>query len=360
MKRVLIKASGIIPQKGGYISGIGRTNVELITRFAKMQDDEIDFAIYFQGKRGVFYHPEWDIRYYSYPFPNAIIKTNFESFYRRTFFKHDMLHITSNIDNFAKKENVVVTIHDLFNFTKDDEWLIRKCVFNSKAIVTCSDFTKQDILDRYPQVNEDKITVIPWGIDHQVFYPRTVDDISRLRIMYGIKDKYMFTCSCKDPRKNIDTVLEAYAKFCADKDDISLVVAWGNPPAKFLNQYSKEIENKKIIFLPYIGDDELATLYTGAMATVYVSSFEGFGFPILESMACGTPVITCRNSSLSEIGLDLATYVKERDVDELADCMEVFYDGKLKCIKSDLISHVQKYNWDKAASEYLKFYKSAF
>lgn len=361
MKRILIKAHGIIPQKGGYIAGIGRTNVELISRFVGLNDDEIEFAIYCPTRHSIgFGHYGWNIPYHAYPFPHdLLLKSNFESFYRRNIFRYDLLHITSNIDNFSTKEDVVVTIHDLFMRNEGNAWLFEKCVKKSKAIVTCSEFTKHDILSKYPNIGADKVSVIPWGINHKLFYERETGVVASIRDKFNIKNKYFFACSCNNPRKNIDIVLEAFSKFSDNKDDVCLVLAWGNPPEHILQKYAKEIEKNKIVFLPYLTDEDLATLYTGAMASIYVSSFEGFGFPILESMACGTPVMTCQNSSLTEIGRDLAIYVKERDLDELAECMQAFYDEKIVVNSTELISYVSQYNWDNTAKMYVDFYKKA-
>lgn len=359
MKRILIKAGGIIPEPGKYIAGIGRTNIELISRFAKLKDDEIEFAIYCPTRKSIgFDHYGWDIPYHAYPFPHdALLKMNFESLYRRMFFKYDMLHITGNFDNLSKKEKAVVTIHDMYLMNKDNQWLFEKCVNYSRGIVTCSEFTKRDILGHFPNISEDKITVIPWGIDHGNFYPRGGAEVEELKQANGIKEKYFFTCSCSNPRKNADVALEAFAKFCQGKDDVSFVLAWGNPPQALLDRYANEIEAKKIIFLSHVSDNDLATLYSGAVASIFVSSFEGFGFPILESMACGTPVITCRNSSLPEIGLDLARYVKERDVDELVEAMCEFYNEDEGTDVSRLVTHARGYNWDETVKGYVDFYK---
>lgn len=361
MKRILIKAGGIIPEPGKYIAGIGRTNIELISRFAKLKDDEIEFAIYCPTRKSIgFDHYGWDIPYHAYPFPHdALLKSNFESLYRRMFFKYDMLHITGNFDNFSEKENMVVTIHDMYLLNENNKWLFDKCIKKSKAIVTCSDFTKENILELYPSVSGDKITVIPWGIDHGNFYPRDDKEIESLKKANGIKERYFFSCSCSNPRKNADVALEAFAKFCQGKDDVSFVLAWGNPPKELIDKYAKEIADRKIIFLAHVSDNDLAVLYSGAIASIFVSSFEGFGFPILESMACGRPVITCRNSSLPEIGLDLATYVKERDVDELAAAIAEYYNEDDITDVSKLISHAKSYNWDDTVKGYVDFYKRA-
>lgn len=99
---------------------------------------------------------------------------------------------------------------------------------------------------------------------------------------------------------------------------------WSNPPQDILQTYAKEISDLKIVFLKYVSDEYLRSLYNGATLTMYPSRSEGFGFPILESFACGTPVMTCRNSCLQEIGRDVALYVGEDNVDEMVDVMKYF------------------------------------
>ena len=102
----------------------------------------------------------------------------------------------------------------------------------------------------------------------------------------------------------------------------------------------------------------MACLYSGAIATLFISSGEGFGFPLLESFACGTPCVTCRNTSISEIGKDLAYYVKERDINQTINAMK-HYVSEGKGNVSDLINHAKKYNWHDTAIKYMDFYKQA-
>ena len=90
----------------------------------------------------------------------------------------------------------------------------------------------------------------------------------------------------------------------------------------------KKYLKKKIIFLSYVSDETLLSLYNGASVTLFPTLSEGFGFPILESFACGTPVMTCRNTSLPEVGGDVALYVGENDIDEMVDVMRLFENMK--------------------------------
>ena len=157
-------------------------------------------------------------------------------------------------------------------------------------------------------------------------------------------------------RKNPDITFAAFRELLKTINDISLVISWYSCPRKFYEEYRKEIENGNIIIIKGVSDEELACLYSGALASILVSSSEGFGFPVLESFACGTPCITCKNSSLAEIGRDKAYFVKERDVDDTCLALKYF----VKCGKGNtnsLIYYAKQFTWEKCAKEYLEFYK---
>lgn len=359
--KLLIKASGIFPpRKGEYIAGIGRSNLELIKGLIKRQDPEIELSIYCTTKRSLFFnHYNWPVKYYAFPYPHILSdsKINLESWYRRHIMKNDLFHMTNNFGNINPKENFVVTIHDLFMYNLS-EWhrnIFQKVVKYSRSIVTCSEYSKNDIINTFNIPNE-KVTVIPWGISHDIFFPQSQEHIANITQKYGIKGAYFFSCSCAHPRKNARYILEAFQSICSKIKDVSLALIWNNPPDEIIAKYNKEIQTKRIIFIKDIDDSDLATLYSGAIATYFVSSFEGFGFPILESMACGTPVVTCANSSLSEIGGDKVFYVQEKNSEDIIDSMLYFYKhGKGETLTMQ--NHAKKYNWDNTISRYIEFYK---
>lgn len=359
-KKVLIRAGGIIPQKGSYISGIGRSNVELVQALLKVDDPDMKFSIYCTTLKSLgFKHYGWPIEYHAFPFPHKLMNVdhNWESLYRQKVFGYDLFHLTNNFDNVRTSENFVVTIHDMFMYRGSD-WnrqMFHKCMDLSKGIVTCSNFTKEDIVE-IGHVDPDKITVIPWGISHKIFYPRPNAEIDSTLKKFGIRRSYLFTCSCANPRKNARVLLAAYKKAQPSMKDVSLVLVWNHVPQDILDEYAAEIEAGDIIFTPFVTDDELACLYSGALATYFISSFEGFGFPIIESFACGTPCVTCKNTSLTEVGADKAIFVKEKDIDDTADSMVSIYEHTPDN-REELMQYASQYNWEHTGAEYIKFYK---
>ena len=104
----------------------------------------------------------------------------------------------------------------------------------------------------------------------------------------------------------------------------------------------------------------LADLYAGATASFFPSRYEGFGLPILESLACATPVVTCWNSSLPEVGGDLVTYVDPDDINGMTDLMRVFDAGSAVGKghnEMSFLAHVEKFSWESTARQYLDIYK---
>lgn len=359
-KKILIRATGILPPgNGNYRQGIGRSNYELLQAILEQQDTDLQFSIYCNQPRNPFYNfDEWPIKHYRNLLPHTLNDyCSLEAWWRKAFTKYDLFHITDNYAQVYPGERFVVTIHDmqLYKERPRSVELFQKMGNDSLGIVTCSEYTKQEII-KYLHVDQNKITVIPWGINHSMFYPRDKRRIENILAKYHINNKYFFACSCAHPRKNARDILLGFKKFISSNKGYSLVLTWGNVPENVKEEYRNEIRSGEIIFLEYVNDEELACLYSGALASLLVSSLEGFGFPILESMACGTNCITCNNSSLTEIGSDKAVFVHEHDIDEIANAMKQFADFGKGNVR-DLIRYSSQYTWENTAINYINFYK---
>lgn len=359
MKDILLRATGLLPPApGNYRQGIGRANYELLKAIIDIKTD-LKFSFYCnQFERPFYSFKEWPIRHYWNIIPNRFNSyCAIEAVWRKCFTKYDLFHITDNYAQVLPNERFVVTIHDLklYEEIPQSRPLFEKMTQNSLGIVTCSEYTKSEIL-RFFAVESDKITVIPWGINHELFYPRSVEEINKVRNKYHIKNKYFFACSCAHPRKNARDILKAFRMFSKEVDETSLVLAWSNVPKDILEEYKNEINAGSVIFLDYVDDEELAILYSGAMSSFLISSLEGFGFPILESMACGTNCITCRNSSMTEIGDKYAIFVEEHNIASICEAMKKL----IQLGKGDveqLADYASTYTWKKTASLYIDFYK---
>lgn len=358
-KKVLLRATGLLPPaKGNYRQGIGRANFELLRAILEKEYSGIDYSFYCNQIGKPFYRfSEWPIKNYWNILPYRLNDfCDLEARWRKLFTKYDLFHITDNYAQVYDGERFVVTIHDmkLFEEKPRSRNLFEKMSKKSLGIVTCSTYTKSEII-RVLGTDPDKITVIPWGINHDLFHLRSKDIVDSLKAKLRIEGEYFFSCSCAHPRKNAIDILKAFRVFREKYKDISLVLTWGNVPSFIEEEFKKEIEERSVIILDYVDDSDLATLYSGALASFLVSSLEGFGFPVLESMACGTNCITCKNSSLTEIGGKFAYFVKEHDIDDIAAAMGYFCDkGKENTDK--LISYAKSFSWANTASSYIDFY----
>lgn len=369
---VLIKVSSIFKPIIGpnrYVSGIGRSTYQLLKAIGNLDNIPFNIILYGAGLSSIHSNAN-DLRfpYRCFPLPMKLGNriTKLEPYFINNVYKHDLLHIPHNYDYaLSRRMNFVVTIHDtcdydtaIVNSDIDKTKVWRFAAETSRRIVTCSQSTKNDILDRF-QVPEDKVVVIPWGISTDLFHPVEGYKIDQVRKKYNLKEHYFLAVSCSNRRKNIANLLEAYRNYSKKRDSASMVLLWSNPPQDVLVANKYEIEKGKIRFIDYVTDEDLVALYNGALATMYPSRYEGFGFPILESFACGTPVMTCKNSSLYEVGGDYAVYVGEDNIDEMTKTMEYFCDSDLD--KSQFYDkvrdHLYKFSWENTARLYVDFYK---
>lgn len=133
-----------------------------------------------------------------------------------------------------------------------------------------------------------------------------------------------------------------------------------NPLKEYLDDYMDLIESNNIIVCRNVSDEDLIELYSHAHCSFLISSYEGFGFPILESLSCETPVVSANNSSLPEAGGDVALYLKDTTVDSVYEMMK-YIDVKDKSQLLDMSAcrkHLAKFTWDVCADKYVSYYKA--
>lgn len=372
-KRLMIDVSTILSYvQNGYLTGIGRTTYELLRQWDSFYD-EIPFEImlYSQNTKGVSPKGLFKFKTLHFCWPNreAYKKCLYPLWLRKLVSRYDLLHIPHNVDVMEDVRHTILTIHDVIAYRFADTWnsdtwkfpdeekrrleyAARKC----KAIITCSEYSKSDIV-KYLHVPATKVHVIPWGVNREMFRP-TYDKDYLHRI--GIRGIYYFTSSANHPRKNLPLLLASYRAYLKMGGRGQLVVL--NPEEEHLNGMQDLIAGGKIIVLRKISDKELAVLYTNAQCSLMLSSYEGFGLPVLESLACGTQVICARNSSLVEAGGDIVDYADDMDASAIARKMRG-YDNR---VKEDIFDaaifeeHLMNFSWEGCARRYIELYKAIF
>lgn len=224
-----------------------------------------------------------------------------------------------------------------------------------------SQYTKDDFKKHIPWVDQSKITVTPLAASSS-FHPCLDDAISehRVRTKYGIPEgkRYMLSLCSLEPRKNLIMALRAFVSFLqkSGADDLIFVLA-GTAWSSFDELLQQEFPdypkyNCVIVRTGYVDDDDLAVLYSSADFFIYTSVYEGFGLPPLESMSCGTPVITSNTTSLPEIVGDAAYTVDPDSFDEHVQAIsELYKNGELKRRLAALgLKQARRFSWESCVS----------
>lgn len=227
-------------------------------------------------------------------------------------------------------------------------------------IVTNSENTKKDVIAYSPQAKE-KTTFIHLGKD-EFFKPER--DISVLR-KYGVKQPYFLFVGTIEPRKNLITLLEAFEQFKQkNQTNHALVIVGGKgwKSGRFFKKLKQYPFRSEIIIPGYVLREELPVFYSMAESFIYPSIYEGFGFPVLEAMACGTPVITSKTSSLPEVGGEAAVYFDPYQVSELVEKMELLEesDNMRKEMINKGFQQAEKFSWKKYAKEFVNLLEMKF
>lgn len=230
-------------------------------------------------------------------------------------------------------------------------------------IISVSEFTKQEIM-KYYGVPEEKITVIYEGASDRFAPIKDKDLIFSVLERYGIKKKYILFVGRIEPRKNIIGLLKAfdYVKKRGKKDFCLVIVGKQDKifQEKELFDRIKELQlDADVIFTGGVSEDDLPVLYNGAEVMVYPAFAEGFGLPVLEAMACGTPVITSNTTSLPEVTGDAAILINPNSYEEIGESLEKLLSNQLlrKELSEKGLKRAKKFSWAEAAKKTIEVYK---
>jgi len=273
-----------------------------------------------------------------------------------------------------KKLVSTVTIHDLAfkylpnHFKKND---LHKINFFTDYAVRCSDkiiaishSTKEDILKFYPRCDPRKIRVIYHGYDARIFNPiNAKEGVEKAKKKYKIDFKrYVLYVGALQPRKNIDTLIEAVRKVRLDKDYKDLGLLLAGPPAWLYENLLRKIGKNKS-WIHHTGQfttEDLPGILGGAEIFVFPSLYEGFGIPVIEAMAVGVPVILANASSLPEIAGEAAEYFSPTDSNELCEKIKSLVENENRRIRMIELGkkRVKMFDWNKCARETLEWIKT--
>jgi glycosyltransferase involved in cell wall biosynthesis len=260
----------------------------------------------------------------------------------------------------------VVTIHDIFPITSRDystaefqrrfSALLREAAARAGRVVTVSKYTADQLVQRC-DVGRERIRVIPPGVDVP---EETISQEARWRerqSLVGEGKEMLLTVGVLDVRKKVVNTLRAL-KFLPERYRLVLAGGKGYGSQAILDLICSERVESRVSLLGYVSADRLMVLYQAASALLFPSLEEGFGFPVLEAMACGLPVVTSQTCSLPEVGGDAALYVDPRDPRDIAaKVVSAVEDSYLRqeLIQKGLV-RARQFPWRRTAEETLNVY----
>ncbi|MDD2273741.1 MAG: glycosyltransferase [Desulfuromonadaceae bacterium] len=218
-------------------------------------------------------------------------------------------------------------------------------IVNSTSFAAISHSTARDLATFYPQVAERSLTVVPCAVSAD-FRVHSAEEIAAFKAANGIDRPYFLLVGRRDPHKNAALFFHAFAQL-PDRERYAIVMAGGG---NVLEPELRELAGPAAGYAGFFSDQDLSLAYSGAIALVYPSLYEGFGLPILEAMQSGCPVITCQNSSLSEVAGSAALYVGEYDREEMTKALLSVQQPDIRSylIKRGL-ERARLFSWQKSA-----------
>ncbi|PKO14170.1 MAG: glycosyltransferase family 1 protein [Chloroflexi bacterium HGW-Chloroflexi-10] len=264
----------------------------------------------------------------------------------------------------------ISTIHDMtfFLFPKKHLW-IKKIYFRffirysskyADKIIAISDSTKKDLL-RILKGDPLKIVTVPLAVDPSFHKIGTDHQLSSVRQKYQLPEKFILFVGLIEPRKNVGLLIRSFAAFRKENnDETHLVIAgrWGWESEAILNLV-KNLKLSEFVHFPgYIEQIDMPYIYNLATLFIYPSIYEGFGLPVLEAMASGTPVITSNISSMPEFVGDAGVLIEPDNQDDLTSAIHhlLIHDEFRKEMSEKAILQAKQYTWTNTATKTMKIY----
>ncbi len=276
----------------------------------------------------------------------------------------DLLFVPAHVLPLIRPRRTLVTVHDLGYRAFPEahparqrrylELSTRWNVQTATHILADSRATRQTIVETYGTPTE-KITVLYPGYEPDLAPTRDPETLTRVRRRYGIPGEYILFLGRIQPRKNLARLIKAFGAIAQDYPHLTLVLAgptgWLAEPivagARALNL------GDRVRFPGYIAPEDKAALISGARLFAYPSLYEGFGFPILEAQACGTPLLTGTTSSLPEVAGEGGLLIDPEDTGAIARGLgQLLEDTALRQRLVELgFANLARFSWDRAAQQ---------
>jgi glycosyltransferase involved in cell wall biosynthesis len=269
----------------------------------------------------------------------------------------------------------VLTVHDLSflrvpqffvpGFRKYLEGAVSRAVRKARYILADSENTRQDLIELMA-VEPERVAVLYPGVEARFQPVGDVLSLEQVRHRYSLPARFILGVSTVQPRKNFDGLIEAFASLLRARgdqppiSDLHLVIAGGKGwmYEQTLALAERSGLQQRVHFVGYVSDEDLPALYSLAAVFAFPSWYEGFGLPILEAMACGTPVVAAHNSSLPEVTGRAGLLVNAGEMHALAEALALLMTDKALVARLLRAGREQarRFTWERAAKELLSKY----
>ncbi len=268
------------------------------------------------------------------------------------------------------KGKKVVTVHDLFALDYpqlvegEASWAfpsqIEKSLARADGIITFSNFMFKDILRRFPWLSPEKIRVIPHGLDPfflEPVSPKELEEFAKRRLLPA---HFLLFVGTLESRKNVVRLIQAFKEVSLKQPSLHLYLLGkrGQEERRLREIVEFYGLKERVHFEGYVDRKELKYFYHLAQALVMPSLCEGFGFPVIEAMACGLPVLAAESSALPEVGEEAALYFDPQNIDEIAKViLAIIKNQELRlALREKGLRRAKEFSWERAADRTLEFY----
>lgn len=257
----------------------------------------------------------------------------------------------------------ISTVYDVIYATQSDgmgdQARIKKAMASfvpqCVRVISCSEYSARAFCDLYGYPM-DRVRVIGLGVDSK-FVPAVA------RLGRVVSPPYFLAVSCNTTRKNTPRLIKAFLRYALSGGTYDLTLAW-TLPADLRAAVEQAGLAHRVHALGKVSEARLIDLYQHTECVMFPSLYEGFGFPVLEALACGVPVMTTRRSSLPEVGGEIPVYVDGEDIDEMAQVMWAFERGDMAGVASrtrvEGPRRAARFTWRRCAEQTVQTYLSAF
>lgn len=372
-KRVAIEAQRIFRPKK---HGMDMVALETVRQLIELQPEGFEFFVFVKPDKDVCVTSKGCVNIIelpatTYPYWEQVALP--AALHR---YKVDLLHTTSNTAPVNPSMPLIITLHDIIYLEKGGvkgatwyqklgtvyrKWNVPRVVPKAAALITVSEFEKKRILQHFgPETN---VHVVYNGISDRFFQESNADEISRVKQLYSLPDKFVFFLGNTDPKKNLPNVLKASLRILREgPQDLSIVIAdYDRERLKtMLKEHQASDLEPRFVLPGYIKNTDLPAIYSSSSLFLYPSLRESFGIPIIEAQACGAPLITSNTSSMPEVAGPDAMLINPHKADDIAvAALKVLSNSELsRKMIADGKKNAQRFSWRQTALGTLELYKN--